>query len=183
MSKKETSMNKSIVKFFSVGAALLLSACSAATYKEAELKCPTVLIAKDTAEITKIVDGQTLWKAKIKGYKGDCSFSKKKDEMNLNLDVEFDAEFLTDDVDRGFTLPCYVAAPALYPEPVGKQNFYADVVFLDGKDKITARKKGVDFSFPLVNKAGEVVNIDEVYIGIQLDKEQLQYNRDNNSNK
>jgi hypothetical protein len=170
-------MQKSSVKILSVSAALLLSACSAETYKEAEVTCPSILIAKDTAEITKIVDNETLWTAGISNYKGYCSFNKTKDELELNLSIDFTAELIKPVFERGFTLKYYVAAPALYPAAVGKQNFYLDVVFPEDKDKINIRKKSIDLSFPLLNENGEEVDIKDIYVGIQLDKEQLDFNR------
>lgn len=171
-------MQKNIIKKFCVTASVIaLSACSAATYKEAELVCPNILIAKDTAEITNIVENQKLWKANITNYKGFCSYNKDKTELELDLKVDFTAELLKENYERAITFRYYVAAPALYPDPVGKQTFYLDVVFPEGKNKTDIIRKKIDLSFPLVNENGERVAIKDVYLGIQLDRRQLDFNR------
>ena len=117
------------------------------------------------------------WKGRAKVKHQWESHNKTKDELELNLSIDFTAELIKPVFERGFTLKYYVAAPALYPAAVGKQNFYLDVVFPEDKDKINIRKKSIDLSFPLLNENGEEVDIKDIYVGIQLDKEQLDFNR------
>jgi len=174
-------MQKGLLKIFGVFGMVMLSACSASTYKDKEKEtanaCPNIWITEDTSQITKIVDNQPLWKAKIDGYKGTCSFNKNRSELELNLNVDFTAELLKKDIERAFTVRYYVAVPVLYPDAVGKQNFYLDVVFPSGKDKVNVRKRSTNLSFPLKKEDGTKINIKDVYVGIQLDREQLAYNR------
>ena len=177
-------MQKSLIKLLGVSmTVVLLSACSAETYKdkdkekEVAMICPNVLITKDTAQITKTVNNQALWQAQMTGYKGHCYLNKDNNEIGLDLRLDFTAELIKPDIERAFTVRYYVAAPALYPDAVGKQNFYLDVVFPNDKNKVDIRNKAVNLSFPMTNEKGQRVDIKDVYIGIQLDKEQLEFNR------
>jgi len=158
----------------------LMLSCSSA-YKE-DILCPTVHIEKATAGATYFKEGKgrglvdKVFSVKIMGYKGTCSYDKDHPStVNMTLNVEFETELGPAATSRKQNAEYFVAIPEFYPAAFAKQVFPLRFTFPEGYDRIDYRDEEVNISIPIPE--GKTATDYTVYIGMQLDKDMLKYNR------
>lgn len=163
-----------VVRACALLALLALSGCGA---DKIVPPCPPVRIDTATAVMTKFKDGAAQdmanmeYRAELVGYKGQCTF--KDDRVELSMDIDF--AFEAGPAARGeVKVPYFVAIPQFFPRPEGKRvlEFNAN----EGKKGAQRiREANVRTIIPL--KKDEPAAAFDVYIGLQLTQQQLEYNR------
>lgn len=153
--------------------------------KEEPPACPELRIDRDTAEIT-VFNGQgtdltdVLFEARIATIDGDCAFDEADDGPGGVVEARFKVLFT---VSRGpamtgpeghFTY--FVALPSFYPAPSAKQTLQVDFVFPEGNvTTMMVRDEEVEIAIPVKSRNGAAET--PVYVGFQLSRDQLEYNR------
>lgn len=170
-----------------VFAALALGGCSMFADKSAPPPCPTVKIDRDTAKVTQFRGGSDItdivMETEILGYTGECKVDKKTNAVDMSLSVAFRASLGpaagtgNKDGERRQSFQYFVALPDFFPHPAGKQVFTAEVPFPPNVNQVRYRDAEVTLHIPL----GKTMSSGDarVYIGMQLNDEQLRYNRKN----
>ncbi|MBX7199259.1 MAG: hypothetical protein K1X51_07755 [Rhodospirillaceae bacterium] len=138
--------------------------------------CPPVRIDNATAVLTKFKDGAAQdmanmeYRAELVGYKGQCTF--KDDRVELSMDIDF--AFEPGPAAGGATkVPYFVAIPQFYPRAEGKRVL--EFAAPSGKGAQRVREANITTVIPL--KKDEPAASYDVYIGLQLTQQQLDYNR------
>ncbi len=171
-----------------LAAAAGLSGCSMFADKSPPPPCPTVKIERDTSHATRfrgagedIVD--TVLETEVIGYTGECSVDKKTNVVDMSLSVSFllklgpASQPVNKDGEHRETFAYFVALPDYFPHPAGKQSFTAEVTFPPNVNQLRYRDGEVHLRLPLGKSmsSGDA----RVYVGMQLDERQLQFNRKN----
>lgn len=174
------------------GLALLMAAgalagCGMFDKKEPPAPCPQVRIDRDTAKLTRFKGSgtdvtDTLIDAEITGYTGTCEVKADAREIQMALNVTFAATVgpatpVEADGTRKQSFRYFVALPDFYPHPAGKQVFQTEIVFPPNVNQVRYRDAEVTLKIPLTKSvsSGDV----RVYLGMQLDRDQLEFNRRN----
>ncbi|MBR7159325.1 MAG: hypothetical protein IKD08_06615 [Alphaproteobacteria bacterium] len=170
-------MKKVLVSF-----AFTLFFLSACAFSEApEPMCPLVVLEKSTADAVYFKDGggkgviDRVMEVRLMGYKGSCEYNKDHTELTFTLNAEFEAELGAAAKSRKQKFSYFVAVPQFYPEDKAKQVFTVEVDFPQGVDMLKYRDEPLEINIPV--KASENGKDFQVYIGMQLDKNMLEYNR------
>ncbi len=153
--------------------------------KSVDPVCPDLRIDRDTAQMT-VFDGSgqdltdALFEARILDVVGDCAYEENDDAPGGVVTVEFNVLF---GISRGPALEgrdghftYFVALPGFYPAAQAKQALAVDFRFPENNaPAIQVRDEVVRIDIPVDSpKAGERT---PVYIGFQLTRDQLDYNR------
>lgn len=142
--------------------------------------CPSVRIDNTTAALTKFRDdgGRDLnsveYEVRLLGYKGICKFGKTGVDVNLDLTMEIASGPAAT---RG-RVPIYyfVALPQFFPEADGKRIMTVTHTLEPGTGrKARIQEDGVHVFIPLGKE--EPAAAYDVYVGLQLTSDQLEYNR------
>ncbi len=164
-----------------------LAGCSMFAPKEAPLPCPTVKIERDTAHSTQFRGAgeditDTVLETEIIGYTGECAVDRKTNVVDMSLSVAFlvklgPAAVVGKDGERRESFRYFIALPDYFPRPAGKQTFTAEIAFPPNVNQLRYRDGEVHLRLPLAKSmsSGDA----RVYIGMQLDDRQLQFNRKN----
>jgi len=156
---------------------VLLSACGGGKPLP---PCPQIRVDSTTAQLTKFREGagrdlnDIEYEVRMLGFKRQCEF--KDDGVDVMMDLTL--EVASGPAAQPGRTPIYyfVALPQFYPEPSGKK--IATVNF-DLKSGVGRRgrieENGVRVFIPLDKE--EPAAAYDVYVGLQLDQEQLAYNR------
>ncbi len=156
---------------------------------EAERKnmhiCPSVLIERDTSARAVFKQNGNVKDASAKmfdvslvGYDADCVYNTKKQQYGISVRPVFDIELGSAQKDRDVSFDYFVAMPQYYPAKDAKQLFSVNTKMPKNSDKIHYRDNDVYVGIPV--EEGKKISDYEVYIGLQLDKDELEYNRKNN---
>ncbi len=162
-----------------VFASVFLSACSSSEVQEP--KCPNVSIERVTADAVYFQDGKSkgivdrVMEVRLMGYKASCVYNKKHTELTFTLNPEFEAELGAAAKSRKQKFSYFVAIPQFYPDAGAKQLFTVDVEFPNGFDVVDYRDEPVEIVIPV--KPSESGSDFDIYIGMQLDENMLEYNR------
>jgi hypothetical protein len=174
-------LKPSFIALCMVALSPLVLSCSSTSYKE-DILCPTVRIEKATASATYFKEGKSkglidkVFSVKIMGYKGTCSYDKDHPStVNMSINVEFEAELGAAAMSREQSAKYFVAIPEFYPAAFAKQVFPVRFAFPERYDRIDYRDEEVNISIPIPE--GKTATDYTVYIGMQLDKDMLKYNR------
>jgi hypothetical protein len=142
--------------------------------------CPSVRVDSTTARLTQFKEGggrdmsDVEYQAEVIAYRGSCKFSEEGVEVQMDLDFSIAAGPAAK---KGpANIYYFVAVPQLFPDPVGKRIFQLrrDVPATPGvKDKTT--ESDIRIFIPL--KKDEPAAAYDVYVGLQLNNAQLDYNR------
>ena len=166
-----------------------LAGCSVFKDKEPPPACPGVSIDRDTARVTQFRHGlgrditDIVMETDLMGYSGDCSVDKKKNQVLMHLSMSFKSHLGPaaapgdEDGIRHGSFKYFIALPDFFPHPAGKQVFAVDVAFPPNVNELTYRDEQIDLLIPLTK--GMTSKDVRVYLGMQLDGEQLKYNRKN----
>lgn len=168
---------KSKVNFFLVSV-LFIYGCAS---REPLPPCPKVLIEKDTASLTSfgnnsgrdITDQEFV--ATLESYTGSCTYSKQRDNVDVTINPEFLVELGAAVTKNTIATKYFTAIPAFFPNPNGKFIHDVGFEFPEGIKKTKFRAEPVTISIPL--KDGKIGSDYDIYIGMQLTKDQLEYNR------
>lgn len=164
-----------------------LSGCGVFDKKEPPAPCPQVRIDRDTAKVTRFQGSgtdvtDTLIEAEVLGYTGTCTVKADTHEILMTMNVTFQATVgpatpVQTDGSRKQQFRYFVALPDFYPHPAGKQVFDAEVVFPPNVNQMRYRDAEVTLKIPLTKSlsSGDV----RIYLGMQLDRDQLEFNRRN----
>jgi hypothetical protein len=139
--------------------------------------CPPVRIDAATAYITKFKDGAAPemnnmeYRAEVTGYKGECVFRDDKVELTMDIDFAFEPGPALSGPAK---VPYFVAIPQYFPRPEGKRVLELQVK-PEGNGPQRIRESNVRAVIPL--KKNEPAAAYDVYVGLQLTPEQLEYNR------
>jgi hypothetical protein len=157
-------------------AALALSACADNTLPP----CPSVRVDSTTARLTQFKPGpgrdvtDVAYQVEVVAYQGECVFSDEGVEVQMDLDF---ALATGPAVEKGpVTLYYFVAVPQLFPNPVGKRVFQVRRT-LPATPGVRERFRETDLRIFIPLKKNEPAAAYDVYVGMQLDNAQLDYNR------
>ncbi|MDX2143984.1 MAG: hypothetical protein SFV19_11560 [Rhodospirillaceae bacterium] len=168
-----------MTRSFILAAALIAVALSACTDNMAP-PCPSVRVDSTTAKLTKFKDGpgrdaaDVAYQAEVVAYEGECVFSDEGVEVRMDLDFSVaTGPAVTAGRESIFY---FVAVPQLFPKAEGKQifQFRADLPAAPGARERT-RENNLRIFIPL--QKNEPAASYDVYVGLQLTNEQLEYNR------
>lgn len=162
-------------------AALVLTAAAlSACVDNAVPPCPSVRVDSTTARLTQFKEGagrditDVAYQAEVVAYQGECAFSDEGVEVKMDLDFAIASGAA---VKKGpASIYYFVAVPQLFPDPVGKRVFQLrhDLPATPGvREKV--RENDLRIFIPL--KKDEPAAAYDVYVGLQLTNEQLDYNR------
>jgi hypothetical protein len=159
------------------GALVLALALAGCGSSERLPPCPKVFLSSDISTLTRFRSGggrdltDVQFQAELLGYSGSCKYDKNK--VSITLDVGFG-------VSRGpaagpeARFEYFVAIPKLYPSRAAKQDFDVAYPFPQGQAR-GEFKDQVEIEIPFTDRSTVLSN--EVYIGLQLTAEELEYNR------
>jgi len=144
--------------------------------------CPSVRVDNTTAALTKFREGSgrdladVEYQVRMLGYKGICDFADKEKGVEVVMDLTL--EVATGPAAKPGRTPIYyfVALPQYFPEPAGKKI----MVVSHDLDKGTGKRERITLDnvrvfIPLGKD--EPAAAYEVYVGLQLTPDQLDYNR------
>jgi hypothetical protein len=143
--------------------------------------CPTMTALVAASEQSVFVPKATpdpsnlLYKVEITSVKGDCDVDKKALNADVSLDVHFRATRAPSGTSAEYSVPYFVAVTEGTDRVLAKKTFNVQFAFAPGQ--ATA-----DFSDSIasteVQSKGEKRTYDyQVLVGLQLTKEQFEYNR------
>lgn len=158
-------------------AAVGLAACQSDKTGE----CPTMTALVPASEESVFVPGSTadpsnlLYKVEILGVDGSCDLDKKSTSADVSLDIRFRATRAPSGSSAGYTVPYFVAVTEGTDRVIAKRKFTVEFSFAPGQSS-------VDFADTVastkVTASGEKKTYDyQVLAGLQLTKEQLEYNQ------
>lgn len=159
---------------FAVGVLAALAGCGA---DKIIPPCPPVRIDAATAYMTKFKDGaaevmnNVEYRAEVVGYKGECVFKDDRVELSMDIDFTFEPGPAATGAAK---VEYFVAIPQFYPRAEGKRVLELTAK-PDGKGPQRIRESNVSAVIPL--KKNEPAAAYDVYVGLQLTPQQLEYNR------
>ena len=141
------------------------------------LPCPNFLVLGDAEKMTRFRAGpgrditDVEFRAAIIDFRGTCQHT------DSTVEAEFFIEIV---VQRGpanrareASFEYFVAIPRFHPAPAGKKTFPVKVSFEDKATRLFYRDE-ITIEIPLAS--GEIGANYDVYLGFQLDSDQLEYN-------
>ncbi|PKR54087.1 hypothetical protein [Thalassospira marina] len=162
-------------------AAVGLSACGTDPFGETPVpSCPRTFLPSDTAQITEFSPkGRDLtdvvFEAGFEGYAGECSYDLEDKQLDILISPQFSAQMGPAATDRTQHLQYFVALKNPGGEFVQKSVFDVDLAFPKDADRVRYSDEQVALHVPL---ADVTYGPDyEIYMGFQLSREQLEYNR------
>ncbi|MCP4393024.1 MAG: hypothetical protein GY804_01965 [Alphaproteobacteria bacterium] len=157
---------------------LVLAGCAS---RQNPPPCPKVFIEKDTASLTSFgnnkgrdITDKELY-VQIDSFGGSCSYNKDLTNVDVTISPVFIAEKGMGAKSNTLKAKYFTAIPKFFPNPNGKFEHDITLEFPAGNAKTLYRVEPVTISIPL--SEGETGLDYDVYIGMQLTKEQLEYNR------
>jgi hypothetical protein len=163
-----------------VGSLVALSACKVFV-KEEPPPCPRVSILADAAKLVQFREGtgrdltDITLKAEIVNYHGSCFYDKSGQSMTLTVQVGIDAERGVALIGDSASISYFIAVPEFFPQPAAKKVLPLTLQFSKNSDHLHATDGDVQITFPI--KSLKEMERYEVFIGLQLDQAQLDYNR------
>jgi hypothetical protein len=142
--------------------------------------CPDVLTLRDAGQVVRYQDGpgrdltDVMFEAKVLGFSGECDWEKDRSKVTLDLGVAFEVILGPAAKDKRARFEYFVAIPAFYPTPAGKQTFAATVEFKGNSTRMRTGDR-IKLIIPVAKgKAGEDY---PVYVGFKLSEDELRANR------
>jgi hypothetical protein len=156
---------------------VLLSACNAGKPLP---PCPQVRVDSTTAQLTKFREGSgrdlndVEYQARMLGFKRQCEFKDNGVDVTMDLVIEV----ASGPAAKAGHTPLYyfVALPQFFPDPTGKRVIATSFDLEPGVGRRQRiNENGVHVFIPLAKD--EPAAAYDVYVGLQLDQDQLEYNR------
>jgi hypothetical protein len=142
--------------------------------------CPPVRVDSATATMTKFNDGASQdlsnvdYQVEIVGFKGECVFTDGKVEVILDLDFRITSGPAAQAGPISFYY--FAAVPQYFPQPSGKKVFEIQSRLTGGATRpMSLTESDVSVEIPL-SKERPAASFD-VYLGLQLSDDQLEFNR------
>ena len=166
------------------GIALAAAALSLAVHgcagddRRAERICPRVEILEHADRLTRFAAGpgrdltDVVLRGRIAEFGGECEVGKDSVSVELVLEFMLDRGLANRDGKGRFSH--FVAIQEFHPAPAGKRVFPVEIAFEPGRNRALFRDS-VAIDIPLDGKRS--ARDFNVYIGFQLDRGQLEYNR------
>lgn len=161
-------------------AALPLAACDTFDTKE-PAPCPRVSVLADTAKLTRFKPGEgrdltdVVLQAEFLSYRGSCVYDAEKKVTKLTLQVAIGAQRGPAAVDREQSLAYFVAIPAFFPDAKGRSVMPVNIAFPDKVNRVRYTDEELEIAIPVANLKD--MPRYEVFVGLQLDPAELDYNR------
>ncbi len=179
MSKPVVARKSSFIAI--LAAVLALSGCSIFERDDDQPPCPRVSILADTAKLVRFQPGEgrdvtdVETQAELTGYHGSCHYDKSKKVMNVSLEVGIDVERGPAAQGRTANLSYFVAIPAFYPDPKAHAVMPVAVSFPVNAQGVryTDTDLQIFMPIPVVKDMPKY----EIFLGLQLTPEELEYNR------
>lgn len=162
------------------GALVALSGCKAFV-KEEPPPCPRVSILGDALKQVHFRPGpgrdvtDIEWKAEIKEYRGACFYDKSQQLMTVTLNVGIDIARGPALADGAHQLAYFIAVPEYFPLPEAKKTVPLTAQFDRNVTALHLVDHDVSIAIPVKNV--KEMERDELFLGLQLDEAELQYNR------
>lgn len=166
------------VKAATVLLCLVVAGCGLFGGKEAARPCPPVLLLEDARELTKFRPGpgrditDIEYEARLVDFTGSCEYDDDEAEVELRM------AFLVEQGPAAKKGPArfkyFVAIPRFHPKPEGKRIFDVSVEFKTPQRRVIHEEE-LELKIPIPAKMSS--SKFEVYIGIQLSREQLDFNK------
>jgi hypothetical protein len=139
--------------------------------------CPKVFMSSDISTLTRFRPGggrdltDVEFQTELLGYEGSCKYEKNK--VTINLAVGFGVS-RGPAAGREAQFEYFVAIPKLYPSKAAKVDFDVAYPYPAGQAR-GEFKDEVEIDMPFTDRSTVLSN--EIYIGLQLTAEELEYNR------
>ncbi len=163
-----------------LAAGVVLGAAGCGVFGEKKLRrpCPNFLLLGEAKDMTLFRAGpgrditDVDFRAAIVDFSGTCEHTRS--EVEAEFFVEIVVRRGPANRSRAASFEYFVAIPRFYPAPAGKKTFRVEVTFEDNQTRVVYRDE-IALKIPL--RGGEIGADYDVYLGLQLDSEQLEYNR------
>lgn len=158
-----------------------LGGCSALEKKQPP-PCPEINILADAAKFTQFRSGpgrditDVVLGGEITGYKGSCTYDKDSKKLTVTLQVEMTFTKGPAATSNVTHVAYFVAVPAFFPKPEAKQILGVQFAFAANADHVGITDNQVDVVLPVADFVKDIPNR-EIYVGFQLDPDELNYNR------
>ena len=158
-----------------------LAGCSVFSKKQVP-PCPEINVLAEAAKFTRFRPGpgrditDIVLQGEVTGYKGSCSYDK--DEKKLTVTLQVQMTFTKGPAAAGNEAQAsyFVAVPAYYPKPEAKQILGVKFAFAPNADHVRITDNQVEVTLPVADFVKDLPNR-SIYIGFQLDEDELDYNR------
>lgn len=171
-------MHKSIVRSASITAALALLAGCASPKTD---NCPTLAALLDASSLTIFREGTTpdpanvLYTVRIVEVSGDCEFNKKSRTADSNVTITFRATRAPSGDAVQYTAPYFVGITEGSDRVLARKAYSVPFEFAPGQASVTFTDNIKDADVRA--KYGSLPYDYQVLVGLQVTKEQLEYNR------
>lgn len=168
---------------------LLIAACTGvALGPSVAPPCPNVSVITDTSAVTKFQPGlghdltDIIFRAQIVDYEGFCDTDVEEDgggEIEVAMRLSIEIERGPANTEGGGIFEYFVAIGDQDANLIAKEQFTTEFVFEGNANRMTAVEEPIEFSnIPL--KPGQFGDDFTIYVGFQLSKDELLYNRGQN---
>ncbi len=160
-----------------VAISLLVHACGGED-RFAQRICPQVQILEYADRLTEFAGGSgrdvtdVVLRGRLVNFEGECNVEKDAVELDLVLDFLIERGPASGGDKGRFTY--FVAIPEFHPAPSGKRVFPIDLEFESGVNRIVYRDE-ISVEIPVTE--GRNASDFNLFIGFQLDRGQLEFNR------
>jgi hypothetical protein len=161
--------------------ALALSGCSLFGEKGPP-PCPDVAVLDDASKFTQFRPGEgrditdIVLQGEITGFHGACTYDRKRGQLTVTLQVQMIFTHGPAAPSRDVKTSYFIAVPSFYPKPEAKRIMDVKFTFANAADHIRITDNEVDVILPAKDLAKDIGKLG-VYIGFQLDPDELSYNR------
>lgn len=163
--------------------AVTLSAC-ASPFKKKSRACPPAVTLADASSITRFVAGggpglaDATFQAKVKDVALNCTHDRNSQgygyiNMKANVMIQVDRGLANRDGLARFTY--FISIADSSRRILSKEVFPIDLAFPVGKNSTQVKDRPVNVRIPI--KGGQTVRDFEIFVGFQLTREELEYNR------
>ncbi|HEX4532645.1 MAG TPA: hypothetical protein VH000_00320 [Rhizomicrobium sp.] len=156
--------------------AMLLAACANKTQD-----CPDAAALADASSLTAFKQGapqdlsSILFNVQIVGVKSDCDVSKDTNTCDSSLDIKFRATRSPDGSEQAYSVPYFVVVAGPDNAIIAKNAYSVQFSFAPGQASTTF-SDSVDSTVIKMAKGKRGYDY-ELYVGLQLTKAQMDYNR------
>ena len=175
-------MTKTLLRWLTLAAVLpAVAGCSWIDKKKEQPPCPRVSVLADSARMVRFKPGpgrdisDVELSANFSDFKGSCLYDWDKKVMSVNLQIVIDAQRGPAAQGRKSELSYFVAIPAFFPSDKAKVVMPVSLEFPDTTDRVRYGDKEVSLNIP-IPRIKELAAY-EVFIGLQLTEDQVEYNR------
>ncbi len=157
---------------------LVVAGCGVFGEKRRKLPCPNFLVLGHAEDMTQFRAGpgrditDVEFRAAIVDFRGTCDHTRS--EVEADFYIEITVRRGPANRSRAASFEYFVAIPRFHPSPAGKKTFPVNVTFKENQTRLRYRDE-IRLKIPL--GSGEVGASYDVYLGLQLDPEQVEFNR------